>query len=574
MRKMKSLVLAVIGLLCSLSVSAFEVDGIYYRVTNSETKTVEVTYKGSYATNYDNEYSGLVIIPDSISYNGEIYRVTSIGSQAFYNCSDLIDVRIPNSVIEIAGGAFDGTRWYNRQPDGVVYAGNVLYKYKGELPYGSRIEIPEGIVSISDVAFYECSGLKSIVFPNSLQKIGKSSFAFCWGLRTVVFPKNLTTISDVPFYDCGGIENIINFSSKTIRLIDLIGTYQVVTLKTTANIVQGVELERIEDFIFEVSDGEAILWAYDGVNNEFELPRDYKGDSYKIGEYAFCGWDSKEYLTIPNSVTSIGDNAFLDCSNLKSIVSHITAEDLFPINYNVFNDVNKNICKLYVPFGAKETYTYTKGWWDFTSIEEMPLSYDLKVSDTGYATLYLDYTTEIPEGVEVYTAKEVNGSWLKLALVEDVLPANTGVLVKAPQGTYTFTITSTEVPVIEDNLFQGSAANEMVSVPSGKTAFVLSKVDGEVGMYLAKLTDGRFLNNANKAYLLLDNNKLGLSDEELDTSVGGAQLSLRFDFGSATGIDAVQTETEKVIYDLYGRKVNQITGSGLYIIGGKKVYVR
>ena len=99
-------------------------------------------------------------------------------------------------------------------------------------------------------------------------------------------------------------------------------------------------------------------------------------------------------------------------------------------------------------------------------------------------------------------------------------------------------------------------------------------VDDEVGMYLAKLTDGRFLNNANKAHLLLDNNKLGLSDEELDTSVGGAQLSLRFDFGSATGIDAVQTETEKVIYDLYGRKVNQITGPGLYIIGGKKVYVK
>lgn len=97
-----------------------------------------------------------------------------------------------------------------------------------------------------------------------------------------------------------------------------------------------------------------------------------------------------------------------------------------------------------------------------------------------------------------------------------------------------------------------------------------------MSMYLSKLTDGSFLNNANKAYLLLDNNKLGLCDEELDTSVGGAQLSLRFDFGGATGVDKVQTETgaNNATYDMYGRKVNKITTPGLYIVNGKKVLVK
>ena len=263
---------------------------------------------------------------------------------------------------------------------------------------------------------------------------------------------------------------------------------------------------------------------------------------------------------------------YYGCENLKKLISYAEVPPVCG-NY-VFHGVNTQECTLYVPYGAKGTYASTYGWSGFTNIVEMEHNYDLTVSAAGYATLYLDYATEIPEGVEVYTAKEVDGIWLKMAQVGDVLPANTAVIVKAPAGTYTFVQTATETSTIADNLLKGSATDAYIDVPSNSKAFVLSMVDGEVGMYLAKLTDGRFLNNANKAYLLLDNNKLGLSDEELDTSVGGAQLSLRFDFGSATGIDAVQTETEKVVYDLYGRKVNQITGSGLYIIGGKKVYVR
>jgi hypothetical protein len=91
MRKMKSLVLAVMGLLCCMSVSAedFEVDGIYYNITSQADKTVAVTYRGNEYSSYSNEYSGEVKIPKSVTYSGNTYSVTRIGWSAFSQCSSL-----------------------------------------------------------------------------------------------------------------------------------------------------------------------------------------------------------------------------------------------------------------------------------------------------------------------------------------------------------------------------------------------------------------------------------------------------------------------------------------------------
>ena len=110
MKKFKSLVLTVIGLLCSVSVSAhdFEADGIYYNITSLTPMTVEVTYRGNKYNSYSEEYSGAVNIPESVTYNGKTYNVTSIGYSAFEGCSGLTSVKIPNSVTSIWSSAFEG----------------------------------------------------------------------------------------------------------------------------------------------------------------------------------------------------------------------------------------------------------------------------------------------------------------------------------------------------------------------------------------------------------------------------------------------------------------------------------
>ena len=522
----KLLALAATGLLCATGVSAhdFEVDGIYYNIMSEEDKTVEVTYQGD-AYGAIEEYSGAVSIPATVTYDGMEYSVTSIGYYGFCYCLDLTSVEIPNSVTSIGDNAFSNCK-------GLV-----------------SLIIPGSVTNIDNAAFFKCINLTSVVIQDGVERIGLNAFQFCEKLEVVELPASVTSIGGSAFADCENLELIQVAPENEIYC------------SFNSNGIWGVYSKDMSELIAVPA----------GTTGEFVISETVKS----LNDSACDGCKNLTSVVIPASVSHIGDYAFADCEGITSITSNIPADKLFSISGTVFDKVDKTNITLNVPYGAQAAYASKEGWSDFTNIVEMdPTPFDLTVSSAGYATLYLDYTAQIPEGVEVYTANEVEGNLLKMELVEGVLPANTGVVVKAPAGTYTFTYSDAYAPEISDNLFKGSATYEYVDVASTQTAFVLSKVDGEVGMYPAKLTDGRFLNNANKAYLLIT--KLGLSDEELDTSVGGAQLSLRFDFGGTTGVDKVQTESgaDAIIYDLYGRKVNKATTPGFYIINNKKVWVK
>lgn len=103
--------------------------------------------------------------------------VTSLGKWAFVGCTGLTKITIPDSVISIDEYAFLETAWYDNQPDGLVYAGKVAYKYKGEMPENTEIVLKDGTSGIADSAFDGCTGLTSITIPDSVISVGKNALS-------------------------------------------------------------------------------------------------------------------------------------------------------------------------------------------------------------------------------------------------------------------------------------------------------------------------------------------------------------------------------------------------------------
>ena len=193
----------------------FEVDGIYYQITSSTAPyTVAVSYKGSSWRSYLDEYTGSVTIPETVSYNGKVYSVTSIGDGAFGGCHGLTSVTIPNSVTSIGNEVFYGCSGLTSVtiPNSVTSIGDHAFEYCSGL---TSVTIPNSVTSIGDNAFRDCSGLTSVTIPNSVTSIGDYAFSFCSGLTSVTIPNSVTSIGDKAFLLCSGLTSVTIPNSVT-----------------------------------------------------------------------------------------------------------------------------------------------------------------------------------------------------------------------------------------------------------------------------------------------------------------------------------------------------------------------
>ena len=247
---------------------------IYYNYINNDTE-LEVAFLGRSYDDYSNEYQGNVVIPEEVTYMNRTRKVTSIGDFAFYRCSGLTSITIPNSV-----------------------------------------------TSIGDYAFFDCFKLTSVTIPNSVTSIGKSAFSGCSGLTSITIPNSVTSIGRYAFEYCSGLKKVI-----------------------------------VKDIA---------AWCGIKFYNYGSNPLSYAKHLYSDEDTEITN------LVIPNSVTSIGSQAF-DGVDFPTVVSLI--ENPFMITgktsiLRTFTQNTFNNATLYVPKGTIDKYKTTDGWKDFLFIEE------------------------------------------------------------------------------------------------------------------------------------------------------------------------------------------------------------
>ncbi len=308
---LKNLLPALTMLLCSVVASAhdFEVDGIYYNISSDE---VEVTFMGRRYSSYSNEYSGSVVIPNSITYNGKTYNVTSIEASAFRNCDSLTSITIPNSVTSIGRDAFSGCKNIEHVS---LNCPTIDNWFKGFTKL-KNIELGDNVTSIGEDAFSGCSGLTSVTIGNGVKNIGESAFSGCTGLTSITIPNSVTSIGNNAFYGCKGIKTVVNFSGLKFIKSSFNNGYIAYYADKVINAYNG----SVEGYYaFEKADGINTLCGYIGNATDIILPVNYKGESYVIGDRAFYDYTDLTSIIIPNSVTSIGESAFERCIGLTSI---------------------------------------------------------------------------------------------------------------------------------------------------------------------------------------------------------------------------------------------------------------
>ena len=221
------------------------------------------------------------------------------------------------SVTGIGSVAFDGCSGLTSIviPNSVTSIGNsVFYNCSGL----TSVEIPNSVTSIGYSAFYGCTRLTSIEIPNSVTSIGNSVFYNCSGLTSIVIPGSVTSIGDDAFYGCGNLKVVVNLSDLTFTRGSTSNGY--VAYYATDYRVYNAPQGRIEgDFVLGKPNDVKTLVGYLGSAKTATLPADYDGDNYVIGANAFRNRTSLTGVEIPNSVTSIGYSAFYGCTRLTSI---------------------------------------------------------------------------------------------------------------------------------------------------------------------------------------------------------------------------------------------------------------
>ena len=303
-----------------LSAYDFKVDGLYYNITSST-----APYSSAKVADADNNLT-IVNIPEIVTYNGIVYNVTSIGSRAFSGYTGLTSVTIGNSVTSIGWQAFSGCTGL------------------------TSVTIGNSVTSIGGQAFSDCMGLTSVTIGNSVTSIGYQAFSGCTGLTSVTIGNSVTSIEKSVFRGCNSLTSV-TWNAKACSdfynerntpfyyyTTDDDDKYLKFDIRSQiTSFTFGDSVQHIPAYLCEqmtnltsvtipnsvTSIGNEAFWGCIGLTSVTI------GNSVtSIGSYAFSRCRSLTSVTIPNSVTSIGSCAFSRCKNVETVVFGSSVETI------------------------------------------------------------------------------------------------------------------------------------------------------------------------------------------------------------------------------------------------------
>ena len=562
------------------------VQGIYYNFSGTNATVTYLSNNNVYEGNIA-AYSGNVVIPESVTYNGTTYSVTTIGDNAFRNCIGLTSITIPNSVTRIVGSAFDGCSGLTSVtiPSSVTSISNYAFNNcsgltsmrvdAGNAVYDSRdncnaiiktatntlisgcqnTTIPNSVTSIGDRAFWFCSGLTSITIPNSVTSIGNYAFFCCTGLTSITIPNSVTSIGENAFRGRGLT------SIEIPNSVTSIGSYAFKECSSLTSVTFPNSVTSIGESAFSSSGLTSVT-----------IPNSVTS----IGDFAFSGCTGLTSVIIPNSVTSIGVGAFVYCSALVKVISYI--ENPFPVGNSAFSYVN-NACVLEVPYGTRDAYIengWSSGNFGGGIVENgdgitMATSFGTPREMIGYSNNKgLDFTNVSDVKAYVAVGYTKNNKDVLLARV-NIVPANTGVVLRTTNPGVTVGVPFTNDDVYYANLLLPAVSNVTVNptetIGGVDYTNLMIGPDEKTGE-LCFITFDDPNPCSNKSYLHVPTSYV--------QSTSNARLGMVFVDSETTDIESLlqgDVPADGVYYDLQGRKVTSAK-KGLYIRNGKKVYIK
>ena len=328
---------------------------IYYNWSNEEKTELAVSYRGMSESSYSNEYSGIVVIPETVVYEGNTYRVTSIGDYAFWECKSLTSVTIHNGISYIGELAFGGCNCITSitLPNSITSIGDGAFWGSGLI----SVIIPNNLTSIGSEVFRFCDNLTSVFIPNSVKTIGSGAFWCCSALSSVIIGSGVTSISSSAFYGTN-LKKIIWLTNtppsgyyNANGAINYVSNDQFTSLNNTIKYqflssyfdVDGIRYVPVSpsektcdaiDCVYDESAANtkiASTVSYKGVsmnvknlqpylayNNKFirSLAVDYDGE---LPNYAFTYCSNMQSVILGQKVSTIGSYAFQSCSSLEAV---------------------------------------------------------------------------------------------------------------------------------------------------------------------------------------------------------------------------------------------------------------